>query len=84
MAEYGAVAIATYLVIFVMVWSGFAVAIGLGFQVESAGGSAGVIGAAYVATKLTQPFRIAGALALTPLVAKLLRRVRPPRGEPGR
>jgi hypothetical protein len=67
--EYGRVAIWTYLVIWLTVLGGFALAISMGFSVASAEGSVGVLGAAWLATKLTQPLRIAGTLALTPLVA---------------
>ena len=76
LAEYGRVAIYTYFAIFVLVFAGFAVAIAAGVQVDGAMGSAGVVGAAYVATKLTQPLRILGTLLLTPLVARGHRRLR--------
>lgn len=76
LAEYGSVAIWTYFGLFFVVLGGFAAAIALGLDIDSAKGGAGVLGAAYVATKLTQPLRIAGALALTPLVARLVRRTR--------
>lgn len=88
LSEFGGVAIAIYLVIFVLVLVGFALAIRMGVKVESAAGGAGVLGAAYLATKLAQPLRIAATLALTPLVARVLRRVRrgrgaePPEGTP--
>jgi len=74
LAEYGRVAIWTYFVIFGLVLVGFAVAIAYGFNVESAQGGAGVLGAAYLATKATQPLRIAATLVLTPLVARVVRR----------
>jgi hypothetical protein len=74
LAEYGRVAVWTYLGLFVVVLAGFAMAISWGVQVESAKGGASVLGAAYLATKLTQPLRIAATLALTPAVAKLLER----------
>lgn len=74
MAEYGRVALWTYLVLFVVVLAGFAIAISLGFQVESAQGGAGLLGAAWLGAKLTQPLRIGATLVLTPLVARLLRR----------
>lgn len=74
--EYGRVAIWTYLVIWLTVLAGFALAISAGFSVSSAGGGAGVLGAAWLATKLTQPLRIAGTLALTPLVAAGLKKWR--------
>jgi hypothetical protein len=75
LAEYGRIAIYTYFAIFLLVFAGFAIAIAAGVPVESAAGKAGVFGAAYLATKLTQPLRILGTLALTPLVATGLRRL---------
>jgi hypothetical protein len=67
--EYGRVAIWTYVCIWLAVLAGFAVAISMGFGASSAGSGVGVLGAAWLATKLTQPLRIAGTLALTPLIA---------------
>ena len=75
-SEYGPVAFVTYLAIFALVLGGFAAAISLGFEVDSAAGTAGVLGAAYVATKVAQPLRIAATLVLTPFIAKLLERWR--------
>lgn len=74
--EYGQVAIYTYLVLWLLTWAAFAAAISLGVSVESAQGGAGLIGASWVATKLTQPLRIAATLALTPVVAALVKRLR--------
>ncbi len=71
MAEYGPVAVAVYLVIFVLVLGGSWAAIRLGWSPSGTAGSAGTFAAAYVFTKLTQPLRIAATLALTPLVAKV-------------
>jgi hypothetical protein len=71
MAEYGRVALAVYLVIFVAVLVGSWAAIRLGWSPSGAAGSAGTLAAAYVFTKLTQPLRIAATLALTPIVAKV-------------
>jgi hypothetical protein len=73
LADYGRVALWTYLVIFVVVLGGFAIAIGSGIKTESSMGKAGLLGAAWVATKLTQPLRILATLALTPLVAHVLK-----------
>ena len=75
-SEYGQVAFYTYFGLFALVLAGFALAIAWGVQVESAKGSAGVLGAAYVATKLTQPLRIAATLVLTPFVARIASKVR--------
>lgn len=80
--EYGRIAIGTYLVIWLSVLAGFAIAIASGFRTESTSGGAGVLLGAWVATKLTQPLRIAATLALTPLVAAVLRKLRPPAQKP--
>lgn|GEM_PF-1483571 len=79
LAEYGRFALATYFALFALVFAGFGLAIALGMQVASAEGGAGVLGAAYVATKLTQPLRIAATIALTPLVARVIARFSKPR-----
>lgn len=76
MAEYGPIALGTYFAIFFVVLASFTGAIVFGFDVDSAQGTAGTLAAAYVATKLTQPLRILATLALTPLVARLVRRNR--------
>jgi hypothetical protein len=76
--EYGRVAIWTYLVIWLTVLAGFAIAITAGVQVSTATGGAGVLLSAWLATKLTQPLRIAGTLAATPVVAAALRKWRKP------
>jgi hypothetical protein len=80
LAEYGRVAVGTYFAIFFLVLAGFALALSQGVEIASLERSgtteAGVLGAAYIATKLTQPLRIAATLALTPLVAAVFRRSR--------
>lgn len=73
MLEYGQVAVWTYFAIFALVLVAFAAAIKLGFHQASAAGTVGIWGAAYVATKLTQPIRIAATLALTPLLMRFTR-----------
>lgn len=73
--EYGRIALWVYLVIWVSVLAGFAIAISAGFNVkDGAAAGMGVLGAAWVATKLTQPLRIGATLLLTPAVAALLRK----------
>jgi hypothetical protein len=72
--EYGKIAIGTYLVIFFAVLGSFAVAIKMGYAVESASGTSGVLLGAWLATKVTQPIRIAATIGLTPLVARVLRK----------
>ncbi len=73
-AEYGSWAVGIYLSIFALVISGFAIAIKLGFDPEGTTGNLGTLGAAWLATKATQPLRIAATVALTPLLAKLFGR----------
>jgi len=76
LAEYGAVALALYLVIFVLVLTGSWIAIRAGWSPTSVGGKAGTFAAAYIVTKLTQPLRIAATVVLTPLLAKGWERMR--------
>jgi hypothetical protein len=73
-ADYGRIAIYTYLAISVMTIAGFSIAIGMGVAPSSATGVFGVIGAGWVAAKATMPLRILATLALTPLIASLLQR----------
>jgi hypothetical protein len=76
--EYGGIALGTYLVIFALVFAGFAIALAKGFEVEGAAGSTGTLFGAWAATKLTQPLRIAATLLLTPIIGKLRPKKRPP------
>jgi len=76
LAEYGTVAVIVYFVIFFAVLGAFWLAIRLGWQPSSAAGSVGTFAAAYIATKLTQPLRIAATLVITPFIARLYERVR--------
>lgn len=76
LAEYGAVALVVYLSIFALTLAGFVLAIRFfGWRPAGAGGQAGVLAAAYVGAKLTQPIRIAVTLLLTPIVARIYERV---------
>ena len=74
LAEYGAIAVVIYLVIFCLVLVSFWAAIRFGWQPTSTAGNVGAWTAAYIATKLTQPLRILATLAVTPFVAKLYER----------
>ena len=76
LAEYGTVAVVVYFTIFFATLFGFWLAIRLGWRPSSAAGTMGTWAAAYIATKLTQPIRIAATLVVTPVVAKLYERVR--------
>lgn len=73
-STYGSWAIGIYLVIFVLVIGGFAIAIKLGFEPEGTAGNLGTLAGAWVAAKATQPLRIAATVALTPILAKLFGR----------
>lgn len=75
LVEYGAIAVVVYLLIFTLVLVGFWAAINFGWQPTSVAGNAGAWTAAYIATKFTQPLRIAATLAITPFIAKLYERV---------
>ena len=75
LAEYGAVFVIVYFTIFFAVLGAFWVGITTGWRPASAAGSAGAFTAAYLATKVTQPLRIAASVALTPLVARAYEKV---------
>ena len=81
-AEYGKIAIYTYLAISLCTIIGFSIAIGIGVSPSDATGVLGVIGAGWLAAKATVPLRILGTLALTPLVAAVVRRRKPGRTSP--
>ena len=76
LAEYGTVAVIVYFTIFFATLGGFWLAIRFGWRPSSAAGSVGTLAAAYIATKLTQPIRIAATVVATPLIAKLYERLR--------
>jgi hypothetical protein len=80
--KYGQLALIIYFVLFGLVLAGFIVAIATGMKVQSTAGSVGIVGAAWVATKLTQPFRILATLALVPIVARLRQRRKPGEKDP--
>jgi hypothetical protein len=80
-AESGAIVLWVYFGIFGIVLVSFALAIQFGANVQGAAGTAGTWGAAYLATKLTQPLRIAATLAITPALASFLRRFRGKRAQ---
>ena len=76
LAEYGTVAVIVYFTIFFATLGGFWLAIRFGWRPSSAAGSVGTLAAAYIATKLTQPIRIAATVVVTPVIAKLYERAR--------
>ena len=74
---YGSVAIGTYFAIFLLSIGGFWIAIRAGVDVGSSVAELGTLGAAWAATKLLQPVRIALSLVLTPPIAHLIGKRRP-------
>ena len=82
MQEYGYVAVVVFFTLFFLTWGGFILAISAGFRPQSGGGKWGVVGAAYLATEVSKPLRIAATFALTPLVARAWRKLRPPPAAP--
>ena len=77
LAEYGMIAVVVYFAIFFLVLGGFWMAIRFGWRSQSTAAGVGSFAAAYIATKLTQPLRIAGTAILTPIIGKLYERLRP-------
>jgi hypothetical protein len=75
LAEYGPIALVVYFSIFFAVLITCWVAIHLGWQPESAIGAAGAFTGAYLATKVTQPLRIAATLVITPFAARVVHRL---------
>jgi hypothetical protein len=73
--EYGQIAIVTYFTLSILTIIGFSVAIGIGTSPESTAGVFGVIAAGWVAAKATLPIRILITLAITPVVAVVVRRL---------
>jgi hypothetical protein len=82
LAEYGTVALVVYFAIFFAVLFGFWAAVRFGWRPGSVTGNVGAFTAAYLATKVTQPVRIAATVALTPLAARLYERVTGRRARP--
>ncbi|MBF5045796.1 hypothetical protein FGE12_25535 [Aggregicoccus sp. 17bor-14] len=72
--EYGPLLLGVYLGLAALVFVGAALALRFGLHVEGTAGTAGTLAGAWVILKLTQLVRIPVALALTPLLARLLRR----------
>ena len=79
-AEYGKIAIWTYLTLWAMVLGGYFLAISFGLEIEGAGEPGSAIFGSWVAAKVTQPARIALTIVLTPMVARFLRKEPAPIG----
>lgn len=80
--EYGRIAIYTYFTLSILTIIGFSIAIGAGVEPSSATGFLGVIFAGWAAAKATLPIRVLITLAITPVVAVVVNRIRPKRAEP--
>jgi hypothetical protein len=76
LAEWGPLFLWVWFGLFAIVLVSFAFAIKLGFGVEGTAGTAGIWGAAWVATQFTKPLRFAATLVITPALAALIRRMR--------
>jgi hypothetical protein len=74
--EYGQIAVVTYFTLSILTIIGFSIAIGIGTSPESTAGVFGVIAAGWVAAKATLPIRILITLAITPVVALVVNRLR--------
>lgn len=73
-AEYGQIAFVVYFAIFFATLASFAAAIAAGLDPDGTGETLGLLGAAWLATKATQPLRIAAAVMLTPVVGAVWHR----------
>ncbi|MBS1118220.1 MAG: hypothetical protein H6Q90_448 [Deltaproteobacteria bacterium] len=73
-AEYGRIAVITYLVLSAAAIVGFSIAIGIGVEPSSASGFLGVVAAGWLAAKTTLPIRIGITLVVTPPFAALMKR----------
>jgi len=73
-AEYGKIALWTYLSLWILVLAAYFLAIQMGMEVEGAGETSSVLVGSWVAAKVTQPVRIALTIVLTPFVARVLRK----------
>ena len=67
--DYPQVAVFTYLGLSAVAIAAFSIAIGIGAEPSTATGVLGVIGAGWLAAKVTVPLRILATLALTPPIA---------------
>lgn len=78
LAEYGAIAVVVYLLLFTIVLIGSYFAIRFGWTAKSTAGDAGTWAAAYIVTKITQPLRIAATVVLSAFIGRLWERRRKP------
>ncbi len=78
---YGTIAFVVHTVVFTLTFAGFAIAISTGLHNNTDAGeaasTAGTLGGAYLAAKLTSPIRIGITLVLTPIVGQVWQRYFP-------
>jgi hypothetical protein len=76
LTEYGVIALILYLAIFFLVLVGVYAAIRAGWTPKGFAGETGTWVVAYLITKATTPFRLAGTIALAPVIARGWERLR--------
>lgn len=81
--EYGAIGLIVYLTTTALVYVGFWLALQFGWRPSGTVGNAGYWITAYAAAKVTQPFRIIGSAAITPIIARIYERVTGRRAKAG-
>src|SRR3954469_5425480 len=74
--EYGSVAIGVFVVLWVTVLGGIWLAVKFGWKPESAAGEGGTFGGAYIAFRVTRPIRIGATVVLTPIIGRVLERLK--------
>lgn len=75
-ATYGAVGLVVYLTSTCLVYFAFLLGLQAGWKPSGFVAGSGVWVAAYLGTKVTQPFRIVGAMAVTPVLTNAYERLR--------
>ncbi len=73
--EYGAIGLIVYLTSTALVYVGFWLALQFGWRPSGTVGNAGYWITAYAAAKVTQPFRIIGSAAVTPIIARIYEKI---------
>lgn len=75
LVEYGVIGLVVYLTTTALVYLGFWIALQFGWRPSGVVGNTGYWITAYIAAKATQPFRIAGSIAVTPVIARIYERI---------
>lgn len=81
--EYGTIGLVVYLTTTVLVYVGFWIALQFGWRPSGTAGNVGYWLAAYGVAKVTQIPRIAGSIAITPVIARIYERVTGKRAKSG-